>query len=434
MYQPPATHTAAAHKPAGTLALPGPVGSSAANPVSGIIHHGNKAYLEIAAGEWRGCEEITVKKTPPTTRWTGGRIPHVLWENILSFFEWSMEETKSETMVQLMYHREERRWDALVLPQEGYQGMTVQLLPDHPNRIPTYARLGRGWRPMGSVHHHCTASAFQSGTDRADEETKEGIHLTVGNITHARYSLHSRTSFRELMFDAVLSDWFEPAEPAIMEAIPAKLHDEVLLWQLTTPPPKESRTFPDWWKENVIKVERITHTRTTKWGRRSTDHPYQQYLNQHTPPVKHEGPTAAFRVKWFLEDLADLNNLQCGIELPEIWEALNTLTSPLFSDLLDILDRRELIPDEGVEHLLESLEKGTFPGWKLGVADAEGNRPVEPDPEAEEGETVDGAGITTGLHSLSDAQYAQAEEAEALDALAAWRAEQAAHDAAYDQR
>ena len=48
----------------------------------------------------------------------------------------------------------------------------------------------------GVQQHHCTSSAFQSGTDEADETTREGFHFTVGKLgkdqeseVHARLTL-----------------------------------------------------------------------------------------------------------------------------------------------------------------------------------------------------------------------------------------------------
>jgi len=42
------------------------------------------------------------------------------------------------------------------------------------------------------VHHHCSTSAFQSGTDEADEVDREGIHFTVGNLNTDEFDLHCR--------------------------------------------------------------------------------------------------------------------------------------------------------------------------------------------------------------------------------------------------
>ncbi len=33
-----------------------------------------------------------------------------------------------------------------------------------------------------SAHHHCSASAFQSGTDEENERGQDGLHITVGRM------------------------------------------------------------------------------------------------------------------------------------------------------------------------------------------------------------------------------------------------------------
>lgn len=38
---------------------------------------------------------------------------------------------------------------------------------------------------FGSIHSHCAASAFQSGTDEKDETGFDGIHITVGHLPDA---------------------------------------------------------------------------------------------------------------------------------------------------------------------------------------------------------------------------------------------------------
>lgn len=209
--------------------------------------HQNKVYQPIVAGPWSGFQEVTTVAAEPRTSWSGHKLSRALVQQIISFFEWSMQETKSEVVVTLFYHAE-HGWQALVLPQEGYNNMTVKLLEDHPNRIPTYQRLGRGWSPMGSWHHHCAATAFASGTDQHDEKSKEGLHLTTGGLGTQLYSLHARVSFRHVVTPANLGEWFD-CESAIAPA----LRDKQIEWELCQPVNGE---FPDWWKENVIKVER----------------------------------------------------------------------------------------------------------------------------------------------------------------------------------
>lgn len=217
-----------------------------------LFTHDTKVYRHFQAGDWTGIEDLRIPETKdmPSHRWHGGRIPMELWHQVLAFLEWSYKETKSEAIVNLFYHETNRQWAALVLPQKGYTGMTAELLPEHPDTAPTFARLGAGWEQFGTVHHHCGAAAFQSGTDSFDESTKEGLHITVGNLGSTSYSIHARTSFRRLMFGAHLLDWFEH-DPAF-EGLPHDLHDRLLEHRLTRP--AFGAAFPDWWKSNVIHV------------------------------------------------------------------------------------------------------------------------------------------------------------------------------------
>ena len=45
---------------------------------------------------------------------------------------------------------------------------------------------------FGTVHHHCSTSAFQSGTDEADETNREGFHFTIGNLDKEDIDIHFR--------------------------------------------------------------------------------------------------------------------------------------------------------------------------------------------------------------------------------------------------
>lgn len=228
-----------------------------------LVKHDKEIFSVVEVGPWLGlapAEVSSIKK--PCHHWKGSKIAMSLWQQILAFFEWSMQETKSETMVHLFYH-EQHGWQAMVLPQEGHTGMTVKLLEDHPNRIPTFQRLGAGWDMMGTVHHHCASKAFQSGTDRDDEKTKEGIHITVGGITHKRYSIDTRATFRKNIMPIMLDEWFE-LDGVSLSVIPEELHHQALEIALIKPPAKD-HPFPEWWKENVVKVVRpaLVHTPNT---------------------------------------------------------------------------------------------------------------------------------------------------------------------------
>jgi hypothetical protein len=42
---------------------------------------------------------------------------------------------------------------------------------------------------VGTIHSHCNFSAFHSGTDTHDEETFDGIHITLGHVDRKEFSM-----------------------------------------------------------------------------------------------------------------------------------------------------------------------------------------------------------------------------------------------------
>ncbi len=199
------------------------------------------------------------KHENPCHRWGGAKIPLELVRQITSFFEWSFKETNSETVVHLFYNEDTEAWKAAVLPQKGYTGMSVTMLPDHPGTTQAIEALGPGFCECGTWHHHCKASAFQSGADNHDEAGREsGLHVTIGDIGTARYSLHARckTHLGGNFTDAVLSDWVGfsvnyDLPPGLPEELVSPIIEHLICQ------PDAAVDFPEAWKENVIKVQPV---------------------------------------------------------------------------------------------------------------------------------------------------------------------------------
>lgn len=181
--------------------------------------------------------------------WEGGQIKHALWQQILAFFIWSYKEFKSETQVRLFYHRDSRRWAAWAFPQRP-TGMTTNEIADHPDVSLQRAQFPDPWILLGTVHHHCNIGAFQSGTDRSNEDAQEGLHMTVGYLEKDTLDLHGRVIVRNTQYDCGFDHWFEL--PEVAAALPVKLHDILLKFFLTQPPPADT-AFPEQWKTNCIR-------------------------------------------------------------------------------------------------------------------------------------------------------------------------------------
>jgi len=113
-----------------------------------------------------------------TPQWHNKKIPLAMWQEILAFMKHSYDVLKSETMCFLYYDETAKQPWSFWVPPQITNGMTVKSDPDHIN-----FQVQRAMYPdtmFGTVHHHCSSSAFQSGTDEADETNREGFHFTIG--------------------------------------------------------------------------------------------------------------------------------------------------------------------------------------------------------------------------------------------------------------
>jgi len=201
------------------------------------------------------CRAADPPAGDPWIAWKGAKIPHAMWQQMLQFLIWTYDTTKpngaDEGMVQLFYNEETNHWLAWAPPQRGF-GMTVKTLDDHPNWKQSEAFVG--YQLVGTGHHHCSSSAFQSGTDRNDEQQANGLHFTVGNLDKAYVTLHARVVFNGNMRETQLFKWVELADryrataQTLPELIPV-MSDYSLCSR-----PKEDVTFPEEWKANYIRT------------------------------------------------------------------------------------------------------------------------------------------------------------------------------------
>ena len=143
----------------------------------------NKMFTTYKPIELPEYEELT-------PQWHGKKIPLALWEEIVAFMKLSYDKLRSETMCFLYYDETKTQPWSYWIPPQITSGMTVKSDPDHAEFQTQRAQYPDTM--FGTVHHHCSTSAFQSGTDEADETNREGFHFTIGHLDKDEIDLHFR--------------------------------------------------------------------------------------------------------------------------------------------------------------------------------------------------------------------------------------------------
>lgn len=201
-----------------------------------------------------------VKETICDAKYEGPKIPPEEWHKILSFFRWTNSEHHSESQVRLFVNPMTGEWKGWAFPQEARTGMSARELDSHPTTVEQRARFNDqdGWIYFGTVHHHCSASAFQSSVDLSNEENQDGLHITVGSMSSDRHDIHCRVYVSKDRFEPDMSEFWDIGEN-VARLMPPDMHDRMARWQMCE---KREVEFPNEWRENVIEIKTISSNST----------------------------------------------------------------------------------------------------------------------------------------------------------------------------
>lgn len=207
--------------------------------------------------------EHEVKATKAKFEWTGPKISKGAWSEMLAFFRWTQETEKSEAQVRLFVHPTEG-WKIWAFPQKGGTGMTTKEEDNEQAKLQR-AAIGPEWLAFGTVHHHCSASAFQSGTDQLDEKAVDGLHITIGHLGQPLYDVHARMYIKGHKLTPKLSAFWDVGDEMreklkVVEDLGYSvetLMEAAAVKQMGEPPPPDT-TFNEQWKENYILPLRVT--------------------------------------------------------------------------------------------------------------------------------------------------------------------------------
>jgi len=211
-----------------------------------------KPYVKVEANlisYYKEDTSIDVKKFEPNLEWKGADIPLHLIRQCFSFFKDINTRDKAEAQVRLFYNMNTNEWAAWAFAQECV-GLTTSELKEHPTIASDRAQFGNEWIPFGTIHSHCNVSAFQSGTDHADEARQDGIHITIGKLDSPAFETHARFSCAGIIYNISLIDFVEfdaiPAIENLSAPTQQKIYDAILhepLWV----------KYPQNWKDNVVQ-------------------------------------------------------------------------------------------------------------------------------------------------------------------------------------
>jgi hypothetical protein len=288
--------------------------------------------------------EYEVKTARGKLDYHGPKLAPELWHQILSFFRWTHKEHQSECQVRLYVNVKLGQWQAWAFPQAARTGMTARELPVQESPENAKARFASwqsepsdDWLYFGTVHHHCSASAFQSGTDEQNEWNQDGLHITVGKMDGERHDLHARFYLDGNGYEPDLS-CFWPIDPELAEQVPAMLHHPLAAYQMGA---KVTLDFPDQWRQHLVESAPDTRMaelhRAWDWDRDELQWPLMTRVDEALEDLHHEcGVLSVKEAEW----LADLQAL-AGNEVLQV--------------ILAVCIKHQVTPDALLNGLTQSL-------------------------------------------------------------------------------
>lgn len=105
------------------------------------------------------------------------KIPARIIAQAACFFKLVVQRDHSESGLILFFSREKGEY-LLWCPKQEVSFGGVRYDRDD---VGANEESLRGYQQVGTIHSHCTFQAFHSGTDTSDEESFDGVHITLGN-------------------------------------------------------------------------------------------------------------------------------------------------------------------------------------------------------------------------------------------------------------
>lgn len=131
-------------------------------------------------------------------------IQDTLWQAIIGFHRQVSINLDGESVSYHKWNEQSQDYDTIIPWQKTASGgLSVNVNWNDPRNkqlLDDFARLrGYDFFPACTIHTHVDSSAFESGTDAADERDNPGWHITLGKlVTYNRYHFHFRARLPKL--------------------------------------------------------------------------------------------------------------------------------------------------------------------------------------------------------------------------------------------
>lgn len=311
--------------------------------------------VKQSAGLMSCTLEHEVQKTTARYDWTGPKISPEVWNQVLAYFRWTYDLTKSESQVRLYANATLGTWAAWAYPQRANTGMTAHEI-DSPEASAQRAQFSDadGWVYYGTVHHHCSGSAFQSSVDESNERNQDGLHITVGKMDQTQYDLNARVYQSSFLLTGIDLDSFWDIGQVVSElpfmvraVLPKDFEKQVAHHQMGVPPPADTE-FPQQWKDNLIFIAPVSvsvvnpHQSMVTGGHFNSRIGFRDYFARSAHDVSWDAKRAMSAISEWMEEPRTLS-----LSVEDLLEMLQGITflSPEQMILFDIMCRNDVSPE-----------------------------------------------------------------------------------------
>jgi hypothetical protein len=320
--------------------------------------HKNKVFEEVDFGLYSAGNVVEIPQRETIFEWKGAKLNLRQFKQVVCFFEDGYKKTDSENLIFLYYNIDTHEW-LLWAPPQTCNGMTVKANSDSKEfKEQRSTLIPKEFVQLGTIHHHCGGSAFASGTDKSDEEDRDGIHITLGAIGKDEpLDIHCRASFRGQNFETSFSDWFE-IEEELLVGVPDSIYEQVWLECFKRVREEaDDADYPEIWLENCTKPKSYSY----KAGGSRSSLIQQSHWDWGNPPRRKKiGKKGNFVYESDKDDLAALIDIAkiCHMDMHDVAEMM----APSYEDIHGMKEiflgmcREEVLYPQWIITLLERYE------------------------------------------------------------------------------